>query len=264
MKCPICKKNIPDSSLKCPYCKTRTGLLCTHCNTVNPIGTMVCKACGTELLKICSRCHSINFPIANKCRKCGSPFGNKNVSSKNDLPQKGNLEFTPKLYNAEQALEILLDGIKNKNQKIFSITGDKGLGKTTLLNKVIKNLENYHLQWCIGKCTQLTQLTPGGVVQDMLLNLFKLPNFYLNNEELRKDAQDFFSSEFRFLSPSEISDFLNFLYNSKDGNYEDIIINKKKTYDILIKIFDAFCRTGKFVFVVDNFDFIGKITTGKI
>lgn len=256
MKCPICKKNIPDSSLKCPYCKTRTGLLCTHCNTVNPIGTMVCKTCGAELLKICSHCHSINFPIATKCRKCGSPFGNKNVSTKNNSPQKENLEFTPKLYNREQAFEILLEGIKNKDQKIFSITGEKGTGKTTLLKRVIKNLENYHLQWCIGKCTQLTQLTPGGVVQDMLLNLFKLPNFYINNEELKKDAQDFFTSEFRFLSPTEISDFLNFLYNFKDGIYEDIIINKKKTYDILIKIFDAFCRTGKFVFVVDNFDFI--------
>lgn len=258
MICPICKKNIPDSSLKCPYCKTRTGLLCSHCNTVNPIGTMVCKNCGAELLKICSHCHSINFPIASKCRKCGSPFGSKNVSAKDNLPkkEKENLEFAPKLYNREQAFEILTEGIKSKDQKIFSITGDKGLGKTTLLNKVIKNLENSHLQWCIGKCTQLTQLTPGGVVQDMLLNLFKLPNFYLNNEDLRKDAQDFFSSEFRFLSPCEISDFLNFLYNSKDGNYEDIIINKKKNYDILIKIFDAFCRTGKFVFVVDNFDFI--------
>lgn len=231
--------------------------MCSHCNTVNPIGTMVCKTCNTELLKICSRCHSINFPIAKKCRKCGSPFGNNNNNSaQNNKQQKSNLEFIPKLFNRQQAREILTEGIKNKDQKIFSITGDKGLGKTTLLNQVIKNLENYNLQWSIGKCTQLTQLTPGGVIQDMLLNLFKLPNFYLNNDELKKDALDFFSAEFRFLNPSEISDFLNFLYNSKDGNYEDIIINKKKTYDILLKIFDAFCRTGKFIFVVDNFDFI--------
>ncbi len=258
MKCPICKKNIPDSSLKCPYCKTRTGLLCNHCNTVNPIGTMVCKKCAAELLKICSRCHSINFPIAKKCRKCGSPFGDSPqlTPQPQTKEEKNHLEFVPTLHNRSQALEILTEGLKNKDQKIFSITGEKGIGKTTLLKSVIKNLDNSNLEWCIGKCTQLTQLTPGGVIQDMLLNLFKLPNYYVNNDELKKDAQDFFNNEFRFLSPSEITDFLNFLYNSKDGNYEDIIINKKKTYDILIKIFDAFCRTGRFIFVVDNFDFI--------
>lgn len=255
MKCPICKKNIPDTSLKCPYCKTRTGLLCKQCNTINPVGTMTCKQCGTELLKICSHCHSINFPIATKCRKCNSPFGNKQPAQK-EKKQNTNLEFIPELCNRNQAIEILIEGIKNKDQKIFSITGPKGCGKSTLLKSVMNNLAQNNLQWCIGKCTQLTQLTPGGVVQDMLLNLFKLPNYYINNEELKKDAQDFFTNEFRFLTPNEISDFLNFLYNSKDGNYEDIIINKKKTFEILIKIFDAFCRTGRFIFVVDNFDFI--------
>ncbi len=262
MKCPVCKKNISSKTLKCPYCKTRTGLLCSHCNTVNPVGALSCKQCGTELLKICPHCHSVNFPIAVKCRKCGSPFSKQTKQTKeNSKAQQKvatalNLEFNPKLHTRLQGFEILSEGIRSKDKKIFSITGEKGIGKTTLLKQVIKNLEHDNLEWCIGKCTQLTQLTPGGVVQDMLLNLFKLPNYYLNNEELKKDAITFFTNEFRFLNPTEISDFLNFLYNSKDGNYEEIIINKKRTYDILNRIFDAFCHTGRFVFVIDNFDFI--------
>lgn len=260
MKCPICKKNIPNTALKCPYCKTRTGLLCKNCNTVNPVGSLVCQKCGQELLKICSHCHSVNFPIATKCRKCGSPFGNKvkTLAKKiNPVQIKENpLEFSPKLYTRAQAIEILQDGLKSKDKKIFSITGEKGLGKSSILKNAVNILGKDKYEWCIGKCTQLTQLTPGGVVQDMLLNLFKLPNYYVNDEELQKEAIRFFSNEFRFLNQTEISDFLNFLYNSKDGNYEDIIINKKRTFDILNKIFDAFCDTGKFIFVIDNLDFI--------
>ncbi len=259
MKCPICKKNIPNTALKCPYCKTRTGLGCSNCNTVNPVGTLACKKCGQELLKICSHCHSVNFPIATKCRKCGSPFGNIQktpIKKENKTPKEMNLEFSPKLYTRAQAVDILQEGLRSRDRKIFSITGEKGIGKSSILKNAIKALGKDRYEWCIGTCTPLTQLTPGGVVQDMLLNLFKLPNYYVNNEELQKDAVQFFNNEFRFLNPTEISDFLNFLYNSKDGNYEDIIINKKKTYDILNKIFDAFCRTGRFVFVVDNLDFI--------
>ncbi len=261
MKCPVCKKNISDTALKCPYCKTRTGLLCKQCNTVNPVGALACKKCGKELLKICPHCHSVNFPIAVKCRKCGSPFrpGLKSKVKEAESQSKSksvNLEFVPNLYNQSKAFEVLVEGLRSRDKKIFSISGDKGIGKSSLLKKVMKSLDAEKLEWCVGKCTQLTQLTPGGVIQDMLLNLFKLPNYYVNNDDLKKDAMQFFSNEFRFLNAVEVSDFLNFLYNSKDGNYEDIIINKKKTYDILNKIFDAFCHTGRFVFVVDNLDFI--------
>lgn len=265
MKCPVCKKNIPTTALKCPYCKTRTGLLCSNCNTVNPIGNLVCQKCGQELLKICPHCHSVNFPIATKCRKCGSQFGQKILKSNSKQTQNKNkdkqtkninIQFSPKIYTHKQAFDTLTEGLRAKDVKIFSITGPKGIGKSNLLKQVINNFKQENLEWCIGHCTPLTQLTPGGVIQDMLLNLFKLPNFYVNNDDLKNDAIKFFSNEFRFLNANEISDFLNFLYNSKDGNYEDIIINKKKTYDILNRIFDAFCHTGRFVFVIDNFDFI--------
>ena len=267
MKCPVCNKNISNSALKCPYCKTRVGLLCSHCNTVNPVGNFVCKKCGQDLLKVCSHCNSVNFPSATKCRKCGLPFGqpvkktkskqkNKAKTSEIEVEKPLHLGFVPIIHTREEAFTILSDGILDKDKKIFSITGDKGIGKSTLLFKLIEKFEKNNLQWCIGKCTPLTQLTPGGVIQDMLLNLFNLPTFCINNEEMQNDAVKFFSNEFKFLNSNEISLFINFLYNFQDGDYEDIIINKRKTYSILMQIFDAFVQTGRFVFVIDNFDFI--------
>lgn len=252
MKCPVCKKNIPDTALKCPHCKTRTGIICSNCNTVNTVGVLSCQKCGRELLKLCTHCGSVNFPGAEKCRKCSSPFGKVQQTQESANP----LEFKPKLISHKEAFDIINDALHSKDKKIFSISGDKGIGKSSLLKKIIENADNKKFRWCIGKCTQLTQLTPGGVVQDMLLNLFKLPNYCISSEEISGDAVKFFSNEFKFLDNKEISDFINFLYTSKDGNYEDIVINKKRTYTILNKVYDALCQTGKFVFVLDNLDFV--------
>ena len=251
MKCPVCKKNIAHDALKCPYCKTRTGLFCPACRTVNPIGQLNCSKCGQELLKICKKCNGINFPSASKCRKCGASFG---VAEKKNNKIKDNLSYNPEFCSFKQGIEILEKAISDKNKKIISLTGEKGCGKTSVLYSVLKNIDDKNV--CFGKCTPLTQLTPGGVVQDMLLNLFSLPNFGIDNPTLKKNANEFFSKEFKFLQPPEIADLINFIYNFNDGHYEDIIINKKRTYSVLNKIFNVFISSGKFIFVIDNFDFI--------
>lgn len=258
MRCPVCKKNISEASLKCPYCKARTGLLCSRCNTINPVGNLKCKNCGQELLKICSKCGSVNYPGTLKCRKCGSPFNNPAKSNKmnKNKSEAVNLEYNPELVNLTEAVKILVDGVLSKTKRVFSVSGPKGIGKTTVLNSVIKHFENENYQWCIGKCTQLTQVNPGGVIQDMLLNLFRLPNICINNDEFKRNASEYFSKEFKFLDAAEIYDFINFLYNFKTGNYEDIVINKKRTFGVLNKIFEAFALTERFIFIIDNFDFI--------
>ncbi len=250
MKCPLCKKNISDTSLKCPYCKTRTGVLCVHCNTVNPVGKLKCSKCGNDLLKVCSKCNSVNFPTATKCRKCSTPF------KSSDCDSTDNLKYNPQTYKIKFAIEFLSRCLQLKDKKIISISGEKGSGKTTVLKSVMYKMKDSQLQWCVGKCSPITQLMPGGVIVNMLLSLFSLPKYNINNNEFRKNIYEFFSQEFKFLKDNEINDFINFIYCFKDGNYEDIIINKKKTFLILSKIFDAFCATERFVFVIDNFDFI--------
>lgn len=254
MKCPVCKKNISQTVLKCPYCKSRTGLLCSHCNTINPVGNLKCLNCGEELLKVCPNCNGVNFPGAVKCRKCGTPFGKPVKKVKNK--QKNILEYSPNLVSHKKAVEILQNEITGTEKKVFSLSGEKGIGKTTIIKAVMKNLEDKNLQWCFGYCNPISQLTPGGVIHDMLLNIFRLPVYSVKNEEFERNAIQFLSSEFKFLQAYEISDLFNFIYTFNDGNYEDIIINKKRTFSWLYKIFEAFTATGRFVFVIDNFDFI--------
>ena len=180
--------------------------MCSRCGTVNPLGSVICKKCSQELLKICPHCNGVNFPDALKCRKCGLALEKKQPLKSEDSP----LEFAPKFFTRKQALDILTDGLLSRDKKIFSIAGEKGIGKSSLLKEVKKNLEKQNFQWCIGKCTPLTQLTPGGVIQDMLLNVFKLPDYCINNEDLQKNALQFFGNEFKFLKQDEISDFINF------------------------------------------------------
>ena len=49
-KCPKCKTDIKDSSLKfCPNCGQKLTLTCAKCNTAFPWGTKFCTQCGGAL-----------------------------------------------------------------------------------------------------------------------------------------------------------------------------------------------------------------------
>ena len=187
MRCPVCKKIIPENTLKCPYCKTRTGLLCKNCNTVNSIFDLKCKKCGKEILKICPHCNSVNFPNAKKCRKCGLPFEKIEEPASIDT-----LEYRPNLISQKNAVTVLTQGLLSDDKKIFSLSGEKGIGKSYVLKETVKKLQDHQLIWMFGKCTPLTQLTPGGMIQDMILNLYNLPNFCVNTPDFKKDAARFF------------------------------------------------------------------------
>lgn len=245
MKCPICKKTIPDDALKCPYCKARTGLICKNCNAVNSLFDLTCKKCGTEILKQCPNCKAVNFPDAEKCRKCGYVFKEH---------QEPVLEYQPNLISQMSAKNILVRGILSKDKKIFSLSGEKGVGKSLVLKTIMQELKGFSLLY--GKCTPITQLTSGGLIQDILLNIFNLPNFCLSDVRFKKDAFKFFKNEFTELENFEITELINFLYPEKEGTFEEIFSNKNKTFSLLFKIFDTITSNGKFVIAVDNFDFI--------
>ena len=254
MKCPICKKIIPDNSIKCPYCKSRTGLICKKCNTVNSIFELKCKHCGTEILKLCPNCSSVNFPDAQKCRKCGYSFEKPKPEQEDNNELK--LEYPANLVSQQSAKNILVRGLKSINKKIFSLSGERGIGKSLVLKAVMHDLKTENFNWIYGKCTPITQITPGGLIQDILLNIFNLPNFCLNNLQFKKDASKYFKNEFPDLNNNEIFNLINFLYPHEDGKFEDIAANKHKTFDFLNKIFDKITSAQKYVFAIDNFDFI--------
>lgn len=249
MKCPVCKKTIPEYALKCPHCKARTGLLCKNCNTINSLKDLRCKKCGKDILKICENCNSVNFPDAEKCRKCGMRFVKKDLVVEN-------LAYKPELISQKNATNILIQSLLSDNKKIFSISGEKGIGKSFVLKNTISKLKDHKFIWIFGKCTPLTQLTPGGLIQDMILNMFNLPNFCVNTPEFKKDASKFFHNEFPEMTNFEINNLINFLYSFNEGKFEDLLINKKKTFNILFKVFDKISQYGKNILIADNFDFI--------
>ena len=248
MICPICKKEIPDNTLKCPYCKARTGLICKNCNTVNSLFEHTCKKCGAKILQICPNCSSVNFPGVEKCRKCSYPL------EKPKDTDEINLEYQANLVSQQNAKKILIKGINSNEKKIFSLSGSKGSGKSLVLKSIMHEMKDH--TWIYGKCTPITQITPGGVIQDILINLFGLPNFCLNNEQFKKDASKFFKNEFPELNNNEIYDILNFLYPEKEGTFENIVSCKNNTFKFLNKMFNRIIESSKFVLVVDNFEFI--------
>ncbi len=253
MKCPVCKKTIPDNVLKCPYCKSRTGLICKNCNTVNSIFDFTCKKCGQEILKLCPNCNSVNFPNTEKCRKCGYTFTKPLPTD--DISQV-KLEYPANLVSQQSAKNILVKGILSKDKKIFSLSGEKGVGKTVVLKAIMHDLSSRNFSWLYGKCTPITQITPGGLIQDILLNIFNLPNFCLSNLQFKKDASKFLKNEFPDLNNNEIFDLINFLYPAKEGKFEDILSGKHNTFGFLNKVFDKLISSERFIIVIDNFDFI--------
>ena len=252
MKCPICKKNIPDDVLKCPFCKTRTGLICKNCNTVNSVFDLKCKKCGAEILKVCGLCGSVNFPDAKQCRKCGFRFDEFDE----EKTPFDTFEITPQIFPQLTAKNLIVKGVLTDNKKIFSLSGEKGCGKTVILRSVMQELTERGFSWFFGQCTPITQLTPCGLIQDILLNLINLPDFCIDTPQFRKDFCKVFKNEFPFLSNKDVELLLNFIYPSKFGIFEDLFKNKARTFEFLFKIFDNIITGNKSVITIDNFDFI--------
>ena len=68
----------------------------------------------------------------------------------------------------------LLEGIKNADSRIITVSGESGIGKNLVLRSTINELKNAKLIWLMGTCTQVTQLSPFGYFQDVLLNFFNI------------------------------------------------------------------------------------------
>ncbi len=252
MLCPKCKKEIKDKSLKCEFCGAKIGSLCTNCGAFNLITATECNSCKKVLLKICSECNSANLPNAKKCRKCGIEFITEHLK-----PTSGNNQYNLGNLNSQQKVKaLLLEGIKNIDQKIITISGESGTGKNLIIRTVANELKNANLIWFTGHCTQISQLSPLGYFQDLLLTFFNINNFCPDTLQFKKSSLRFFRQDFPTLSNNEILDLLNLLYPDNTDFYENIYINKANTFNILKKVIITILEKTKAIFVIDNFDYI--------
>lgn len=295
MICPKCKKQIFEETLKCNHCGARVASLCKECNAYNSIYNLNCEKCMTPLLKICPSCKSINLPKAEKCRKCDYDFkgtGNgeqekrgeddkihrgvkdelysdastpphlhasENPSTEEEskaAPEPLNLSYNAELYAQQKAKEILISGLLSEEKKVISLNGEKGVGKSIVLKSAIHELKEDEFVWLIGECSALTQLSPCGLIQDILLTFFNITNFCSDNLKLKKESQKFFQTEFPTLTNEEIFNLLNLLYPTNTDYFENILQNKEKTFTLLKKVFKTIIENNKTVFIIENFDLI--------
>ena len=231
MLCPKCKHEIPENSLKCEFCNTKIASVCSDCGTINPITATHCSNCNKELLRLCPKCKAANLPNAQICRKCKTELKPK--------PQKVTsiLETNIASYSQQKAKTILINSIKDGEHSIITLIGESGIGKNLVLRCAISELKNTKLLWLTGQCTQLSQLSPFGYFQDLLLNFFNVNNFCPDTLQLKKNSVKFFKQDFPQLSNSEIMDLLNFLYPENLDKYENIYTNKTKMFMIMKKVF---------------------------
>lgn len=292
MICPKCKKQIPEKAVKCDSCGARIGLFCNKCNAYNSVYNLNCVNCNNQLLKICPSCKSVNRPNTAKCRKCRYDFiqreeeigkREENVSlpgenAVNDAAiqkedafaseliqeekpitpvfESVNFDFQTEAFSQQKAKSALVGGLLSQDKKVISISGQKGIGKTIVLKSAMHELKDSGYIWLLGECSAVTQLSPCGLIQDILLTFFNVPNFCTDSLKLKKESQKFFQSEFPTLTNEEIFNLLNFLYPRNADYFENILKNKDKTVKMLKKVFTTIIEKNKTVFVIENFDFI--------
>ena len=247
MECPKCKNQIDDNTLKCPQCGARVASVCKDCGNINPITAVECSNCHKMLLKICDDCKSANLPDAIYCRKCGKEF-----------PKIKQQVFTPQYtaqYNSQQKVKTkIIEALKDAKNRIITVTGESGAGKNLVLRYAINDLKGANLIWLMGNCSQITQLSPFGYFQDVLLSFFNVNNFCPDTLQLKKNSIKFFKQDFPTLSNAEILDLLNFLYPENLDKYENIYKNKAKMFLIMKKVFQTIVEKVKAVFIIDNFE----------
>lgn len=246
MQCPKCKNEIEDNALRCSHCGAKVASICKSCGTINPITSIECSGCHKVLIKICSDCGAANLPDAKVCRKCGIEFVKPKVA-----PEP---VYTANTNSQQKVKAKLLEAIKDADSTIITISGESGIGKNLVLRYTINELKNAKLIWLLGTCTQVTQLSPFGYFQDLLLNFFNINNFCPDTLQLKKNSIKFFKQDFPSLSNQEILDLLNFLYPENLDIYENIYINKAKTFLMMKKVILTIVEKMKVVFIVDNFE----------
>lgn len=246
MQCPRCKQEISDNSLKCEHCGARIASKCKDCGTINLITATNCANCNRVLLKLCEECGAANLPDAKFCRKCGFEFVKPKFNPKP--------EYSAEMSSQQKVKTKLLEAVKDADSSIITLCGESGVGKNLVLRCTMNELKGAKLVWLLGTCTQVTQLSPFGYIQDVLLNFFNVNNFCPDTLQLKKNSIKFFKQDFPLLSNGEILDLLNFLYPENLDKYENIYYNKAKMFQIMKKVFLTIVEKVKAVFVIDNFE----------
>ena len=150
----------------------------------------------------------------------------------------------------------IVRAIKSTDKLIIGMSATEGAGKTTVLKYLLEELKTENFAWLWGECSANSQISPYGIFQEMILTFFNMPNFSNMSQEFLKQAKTMLSETLPTMSNDEIFDLLNFLYPHLTSNYEEILVNKEKTFALLEKLVLEISQKAKLIIVIDDFDMI--------
>lgn len=164
--------------------------------------------------------------------------------------------------SAEEVAEQLTNLVHGENNKIIvSVCAEEGMGKSTILSGFTSQLTEQGIVTICAEGSELIKVSPFGCIRDALLKLLTLPDIHPNIEVFySENTRQLFVQNFETLDEHEITNFMNFLYPSMQGYFDDIYKNKQAMFDLLDKILGSIISKNKAVFVIDNFDFIDSIS----
>lgn len=180
----------------------------------------------------------------------------QDIESKNVLGEDEQIsDIEINYYSQIQAMQKIVSTVRSsKSRFIIAMNGEEGSGKSIVLQYVMKELQQDNTVSFFGECSPISQISNFGFLQNAFLRLLSLPTFITNPELFIKNNKKAFENIFTHLNSDEISEFMNFLYPFKQGNFEEIIQNKNNTFSILEKVIKSILSKNKLVIVVDNFD----------
>ncbi len=179
-------------------------------------------------------------------------------------------EFTQsKSVKEDVALELIYDTLNEPASEIkgISLNAPRGAGKSFLLEKLYKKLEDTDILVLKGHCSALTQITPLGLFQDILLSLFNLSFVPSKYEKRVKELRNILQKNLSFMnkdgqnaafSADKIEVLINLVYPVGEDFYENILANKQKTFSDIKDILEALRGESKLVLIIDDFDLIDE------
>ena len=150
----------------------------------------------------------------------------------------------------------IVDALRNPHKLIVGLSAPEGSGKSTVLKYLFGDLMHQNYAWFWGECSANSQISPYGIFQEMILTFFNMPNFSNMSDDFLKQAKQMLSATLPGFTQEEILLLFNFLYPTLTAHFEDILINKDRTFALLEKLILEIAQKAKLIIVIDDFDMI--------
>lgn len=159
-------------------------------------------------------------------------------------------------YDQIKCKNRIVKAVRQTGKLIIGLSAPEGYGKSTVLRYLFGDLSKGNYAWLWGECSANSQISPFGIFQEMILTFFNMPNFSNMSNDFLKQAKKMLSESLPFFSQEEIFDLFNFLYPSLTANYEELLVNKDRTFALLEKFIVELSKKAKLTIVIDDFDMI--------